>query len=201
MTRDDCATCLALARAGVGTDEAERYPPEASALEEFRVGEGHGGSTQLRRCRTCGTLYRYRHHHEYDVSGSWDEDYLWRVPDDAAALIAPLLGTLDDAAYDLALAKALRSPLDGAKGAAAVVAWIAAGTTRPLSEALAAAAGMFAGADHLANNACYRALLAYLRRGPAEARAVLTALERAGLGGTDRTFTPLLLKEATQHAR
>lgn len=197
MTRADCLTCRALAAAGVDTREAEVCPPQAEQLEVFPVGEGHGGSTQLRRCRTCGTLYRYRHHSEYDVTGSWDEDWLWRVPDAAAALVAPLLGALDDERFDAALTQALRSPLPGATGAAAVVAWIASGAGRRFTTALVAQAEVLPGPDAYACNHCYRALLAYLRRGQAEARAVLAALQQSGAVEKDPQYTRVLLREVS----
>jgi hypothetical protein len=67
--------------------EGEQWPgsvPEgADKLEVFAPGSGHSNTVQMRRCRDCGTLYRYRYPSEYDVSGSWD-DYFFRKLSDAA---------------------------------------------------------------------------------------------------------------------
>lgn len=118
MSAPSCLLCDALSAAGVTTEQREVCPLEADALEVFAPGEGHRDNVQLRRCPGCGAFYRYRYHHEFDVGGSWDEYYLWRVPGEGAALARALAG--DVVALDRLLRK--RDPV--VQEAAALAAWV-----------------------------------------------------------------------------
>lgn len=198
MHRTECPTCVALEKAGVTTEEREVCPIEAKLLEVFSGEEGHGGDWQIRRCKACGALYRFRHHYEYDVSGSWDEEYLWRLDDEAAALIAPLLGTEDPAVLDPGLTRALQSQDPQAREAAGVVAWIVAGRGVLLDAAIHAAAVALADHHFETGHFCYRALLTYLRGGPDQARAVSKAVESSGSAAKEKSYSWILEKECRE---
>lgn len=191
-----CATCDGLAAEGVTTEERQCEPAGADALEVFGPGEGHHGSWQLRRCRTCGTLYRYRYHYEYDVAGSWDEFYFWRLEDAAQA---PVRAMLDAApgGRDAALEAALAHPSAHAREAAALVAWIWIGEGAPLAPgSIAALARALGDAEYLVGMFGYRALLTFLSRGAAEARAAADAMAAEAAGET--RFRPILAREAAK---
>ncbi len=123
-SRRSCATCVALEAAGVTTDVKELLPAAAEALEIISPSRGHGDNQQIRRCPTCGTLYRYRYHYEYDVAGSWDEYYLWRLPETAREFLTPLLDpSQSEATRDLAFVPALRHHDEEVRAAAALALW------------------------------------------------------------------------------
>jgi hypothetical protein len=192
---DRCSLCATLAAAGVSTGESQACPPEAEQLEKLGPGEGHFDSAQVRRCRACETLYRYRYHHEYDVGGSWDEYYLWRLEDAAQGPVSALLAR-SAGARDGPLAAALRHPSEQARQAAALLAWIWVGEGEPLDESVVALGETLRARDHVAGNFAYRSLLAYLRRGASERARVRAALERVAAGET--SFAPILLRECAR---
>lgn len=170
----DCVSCAALAAAGVTEEQREVYPKEASRLEVFAPGEGHASICQLRRCPDCAAWYQYRHHYEFDMGGSWDEYYLWRLPERARALTTVLVDPVPDAARCAALSPLLSDPSGRVRAAASLAAWILAGRGHDLP--VERTADPLEDDDHLAHNYRYRALLAFLRRGPTEAGRVLAAV-------------------------
>ena len=191
-----CATCAALAAAGVTTVERQVCPPEADQLEAFGPGEGHHGSWQVRRCRSCGALYRYRFHHEYDVAGSWDEEYAWRLEDAAQAPVRAMLEA-SAGALDAALVAGLGAGSAQAREAVMLLGWIRVGEGLPLApSSLAAIARALADDEYLVGMFGYRLLLTYVRRGAAEARAVRAALDVEAAGETH--FAPILRRECAE---
>lgn len=79
------------------------------------------GDRHLRRCRECGTLYRYSHSYSNNCPGRTDVHSIWRLEDAVGTVVAPLLEPLSPQAFDAALADALRSQLPDARDAAALV--------------------------------------------------------------------------------
>ncbi len=196
-SRTHCSTCAALEAAGVTTEVRELLPEAAEALEIFAPGRGHGDNQQIRRCPTCGTLYRYRYHYEYDVAGSWDEYYLWRLPDAARTVIAPLLdASQPDAKRDQAFAVALRHRHDEIRTAAALALWAGVDQNLMLDAAIRTACEALADSAFLVGHFCYYALLWYLKRSPEAARQVINAMDACAIDARDSRFSWILRKEA-----
>ena len=196
-SRRSCASCTALEAAGVTTDVKELLPAAAEALEIISPGRGHGDTQQIRRCPTCGTLYRYRYHYEYDVAGSWDEYYLWRLPKTARAFLTPLLDpSQPESTRDLAFVPALRHHDDEVRAAAALALWTAVDQGLPLDAAVLPACEALADKVHLIGHFCYFALLWYLKRGPLAARQVTDAMDACTIDERDTRFSWILRKEA-----
>ena len=199
--RYSCETCVALEKAGVTTAVREILPRAAEALEVFAPGRGHGDNEQIRRCKTCGTLYRYRYHYEYDVTGSWDEYYLWRLPDTARAVLMPLLGAdQPDVVRDLAFVPALQHHDDEIRTAAALALWAAVDQGLHLDAALLPACETLTDRLHIVGHFCYYALLWYLRRGPEATRQVTDAMDASGIDARDTRFAWILRKELRKMA-
>ncbi len=197
MVKIHCATCASLGAAGVTTDVREVLPKAAETLEIFAPGRGHGDNEQIRRCPICGTLYRYRYHYEYDVTGSWDEYYLWRLPDAAREVIDPLLDpSQPDAQRDRAFVAALRHDHDEIRAAAALALWAAVDQDLTLDAALIPACETLADRKHLIGHFCYFALLWYLRRSPEAARQVTGTMDICAIDERDTHFSWILRKEA-----
>ena len=195
MAGEHCALCERLESAGVGSMPRELCPPEAGRLEVFAPGEGHGGNAQLRRGPDCGAFYQYRHHYEVDVTGSWDEDWLWRLPEAGRALSRVLDPATPEERVCSELAVLLGAEESVLRVAAALAAWILAGQGRPLPVP-ELVLGLI-DADFAAGNACYRALLSFLRRGREASARVLAALDASEVEGQDTHFCWILRKEAT----
>ncbi len=195
--RGECPGCVALAAAGVTTDEREVRPPEAAGLEVFAPGEGHGGMVQVRRCRECGALYRYRAHSEYSAGGSWDEEWFWRLPPAAEDAVAEVLAAGDEERPHRLVA-ALRHADGMARETAALLAWVFAGRGDDLGVGIPAAAEVLADPVFLAGNYAYRALLCVIGRGPDEARFVREAILHSGVADRDRRFVPILLRRLSE---
>ena len=196
-SRRSCATCVALEAAGVTTDVKELLPTAAEALEIISPGRGHGDNQQIRRCPTCGTLYRYRYHYEYDVAGSWDEYYLWRLPEMAREFLTPLLDpSQPETTRDLAFVPALRHHDDEVRTAAALALWTAVDQGLTLDAAVLPACETLADKVHLIGHFCYFALLWYLKRSPLAARQVTDAMDTCNIDERDTHFSWILRKEA-----
>ena len=198
MSFTDCAVCAALASQGVGTEEREICPTEAAQLERFGPGGGHGDSAQIRRC-SCGTLYQYRFHYEYDVGGSWDEHYLWRIPGQGQDL---LTRALDDSASVedrcTAITQALRHPKHQVRRAAALTCWILADQDVPLDGAMEVMVRKLADRVSTVGGGCYRALLTLVHTGPGRAQLLLDHLDATGVEKSDKRLSWILRRDAQQ---
>ncbi len=173
----------------------EVLPPAAESLEIFAPGRGHDNE-QIRRCPTCGTLYRYRYHYEYDVTGSWDEYYLWRLPDAARTVLAPLLDAEQpDTPRDLAFVAALRHHDDEIRGASALALWSVVDQGLRLDAALVPACEILVDRVHSIGHFAYFALLGYLRRSPVAAAQVSAAMDASDIDARDTRFAWILRKE------
>ena len=190
---EGCAACAALAAAGVTTVDRDVCPGGEELLEVFGPGEGHHSTWQLRRCRDCGTIYRYSYHSEYDVTGSWDEYSLWRLEDPAQGPLQALLALPPGDARDPALAAVLRAPSDQAREAGALLAWIWVCEGQALDASVTAAAAALGDPTFMVGNFAYRTLLTYLRRGHAEATRTLADL--AAEAASEPRFSPILGRE------
>ncbi|MEZ6189514.1 MAG: hypothetical protein R3F62_31510 [Planctomycetota bacterium] len=188
-----CATCAALRRAGVGTQERELCPPEADELEPIAPGEGYSQHAQLLRC-ACGALYRYRYHHEFDLGGSWEERYLWRLEPEAERALGAVLDREPEERAQ-ALAPLLTAPSPTLREHAALYAWCLASTWGEFDDALEAACQALELEGTRGPDFAYRALLAFLERGEDEAGLVFGYLTKHDTAARDPRFAWILLKE------
>jgi len=189
----ECATCAALRREGVGLRPQELCPPEAEGLEAIAPGEGYSDQAQLRRC-ACGALYRYRYRHEFDVAGSWDEHWLWRLdPESEGALGAVLELPRPD--QPRALAPLLTGAHERLREHAGLLLWCLASTGTEIDDALQAACQALEHPPQLAADYAYRALLSFLESGEDEAGLVHGWLTKLGTAEREPKFAWILLKE------
>jgi hypothetical protein len=201
MDSANCQLCTQLAQAGVHrwqpdlSSWMDSYPGIADQLESFAPGSGHSNTVQIRRCKDCGAVYRFRHHSEYDVSGSWDEYYLWRLSETAEPRIASLLAA-QGAHRDELHAAALRDACGDLREDAALLLWIDADAGHPFSPTLLRAVA-FALSDevYLAGNYAYRALLSYGHRSAECGQSLLALLRQPERVKADEHFTAILLRE------
>ena len=189
----ECATCVALRREGVGFEPRELCPPEAEGLEAIAPGEGYSNQAQLRRC-SCGALYRYRYHHEFDVGGSWDEHWLWRLDPDAERALGAVLA-LPRPAQSEALAPLLTGAHEPLREHAALLLWCLASAGSEVDDALQAACQALERPPHLAADYAYRALLSFLERGEDEAGLVHGWLTKLRTAERESKYAWILLKE------
>lgn len=199
-----CPTCESLRTIGVKPVEPDPSPwidsppSEASVLEVFAPGQGHSDTVQIRRCRECGALYRYRYHNEYDVSGSWEEYFLWRMSDAAQPVIGAILSLPAGARADQ-LTAALQHAQADLREDAALLLWIVLDNGDPVPDKLLhAACEALTDPVHLVGNYCYRALLGYAYRGRSDARLLLDAITAARITERESAFGWILVKECSQ---
>lgn len=204
MTEVSCATCRAVMALGAKTAPLEgemwpnSVPAEADALEVFAPGSGHSHTVQIRRCRDCGTLYRYRYHSEYDVSGSWDDYFFWRMSDAAQENIGRIL-QMPKGSRAPAHTAALKHSQADVREDAALLLWILMDDGEPMSaELLEAACFALADSTYLVGNYCYRGLLSFAFRGKAEAGLLQVAVNQAKQTATEDRFGWILLKECAE---
>lgn len=187
--RTTCATCLGLEAAGVTTQVREISPEGGDQL----LGLAAHSNYELRACPHCGRLYGYRHHSEYDVTGSWDEYYYWVWPESCQAIVPALLDhSREPGERDRGFAEALahEDPQVRLAGSLALASEVASGLT--LGAALTAAATALADPEFLVGNFCYRALLAHIQRGPTEAALAREALDRSDADAIAPRFARIL---------
>jgi hypothetical protein len=166
----DCSTCKDV------DPEANTFPAVALPKE----------SHQLRKCPSCGALFRYNYHYEYlATSPSEDEYYLWRLTPEAHAVIEPILsGTMP---RDEGLSWALRHENDEIREHAALLFWDRAQAGETLPEAMKGMAEMFGrrGGSNALPNFLYRGLVVYGQKSAERARAVKAALQEAAAVAKD----------------
>jgi hypothetical protein len=164
-------------------------------LEQFAPASGHSTTVQIRRCRTCGTLYRYRYHSEYDVSGSWDEFFIWKLSPAAQIVIGQLLNQAPGS-RSAGMVTALRNPAADLREDAALLLWILTDADEAIDpELLAAACESLTDATYLVGNYCYRALLSYAYRGALPATRLRAAILQTKVADRETRFAWILLKE------
>ncbi|MCA8922980.1 MAG: hypothetical protein KDD82_14290 [Planctomycetes bacterium] len=193
MPEPSCETCAALRRGGVTASPREVCPPEADALEVIAPGQGYSDQAQLRRC-ACGALYRYRYHHEYDVGGSWEERYLWRLEPEAERALGAVLEA-ERGEQAARLAPALGGAAEDLREHAALLLWCLASTGAEVDDALEAACRALEQPPLLARDFAYRALLSFLERGEDEAGLVHGWLTKLKTAERDPRYAWILLKE------
>lgn len=196
-----CNTCTSLTALGVKSPDPDAYPwtdsPPAGIdeLTVFAPGSGHSTTVQIRRCEHCRTLYRYRYHSEYDVSGSWDEYFFWRLGDEAQQVIGGLL-LMPVHGKSEALASALHNTDKYLREDASLLLWILADAGETFTDGLLlASCEALADENYLTGNYAYRGLLSFAYRGVAEAGKLKSILQGNDLSRREDRFSAILLRE------